>query len=90
MRMDLAGGWHLLRVEVNGRPEWIICDPIGDRLGGTDKHKTEFDEAMAAGVAEINRLRAALRELADNPFMDPEGTRQFCLRTLGQPSQVRE
>jgi hypothetical protein len=54
MRMDLAGGWHLLRVEINGHAEWIICDPVGDRLGDTDKHKAEFDDAM---VAEIRRRR---------------------------------
>lgn len=48
MRFDLAGGWHLLRVEVNGRPEWIICDPVGDRLGDTDKHKGELDGALMA------------------------------------------
>lgn len=48
MKFYLAGGWHLLRVEVNGRPEWIICDPMGDRLGDTDKHKCELDVALLA------------------------------------------
>jgi hypothetical protein len=50
MRMELASGWHLLRVEISGRHEWIICDPEGDRLGITDKHKVEFDKAMLAEV----------------------------------------
>ncbi|MGW1422679.1 hypothetical protein ACWAT4_21495 [Bradyrhizobium manausense] len=35
-------------------------------------------------AAEIDRLRAAMQELIDDPFMDPEGTRQFCLKALGQ------
>lgn len=46
MIMDLAEGWHLLRVEIGGAFEWIICDPDGDRLGNTAKHKAEFDAAM--------------------------------------------
>lgn len=47
-RFDLTGGWHLQRVEVNGAYEWIVCDPFGDRLGGTPKHKAEFDAALMA------------------------------------------
>lgn len=48
MRYDLAGGWHLQRVEVGNGFEWIICDPDGDALGNTEKHKAEFDAAMRA------------------------------------------
>lgn len=49
-RFDLAGGWHLLRVTVRGVPEWIICDPDGDRLGQTTKHKSELDAALLAAL----------------------------------------
>jgi hypothetical protein len=46
MRVELAEGWHLLRVEIGDHHEWIICDPNGDRLGNTPKHLGEFDAAM--------------------------------------------
>lgn len=47
----------------------------------------EFFSAYRAGqpaTCEIKRLRAGLRELADNPCMDPDGNSQHCLRLLGQ------
>lgn len=69
MRFDLAGGWHLLRVEVNGRREWIICDPIGDRLGGTDKHKSELDVALMAELG--SRTAGPTTELAPPPRIPP-------------------
>jgi hypothetical protein len=77
MRFELAAGWHLLRVEVNGLPEWIICDPEGDRLGGTEKHKAEFDQALLTGMS-------ALDEIANNPCSDPEGNSQIARRVPGQ------
>lgn len=46
LRVELAEGWHLLRVQVGAHHEWIIVDPDGDRLGNTSKHLGEFDEAM--------------------------------------------
>jgi len=49
--IELTGGWHLLRVEIGTGYEWIICDPQGDRLGNTEKHKAEFDAAMVAPAA---------------------------------------
>lgn len=52
MKFELAGGWHLARVEINGRHEWIICDPNGDRLGNTDKHKAELDIALMAALTD--------------------------------------
>lgn len=51
MRFELAGGWHLLRVEIGDAYEWIICDSQGDRLGNTPKHKAEFDAALMAALA---------------------------------------
>lgn len=45
-RFELAGGWHLQRVQVSDHFEWIICDPAGDRLGGTLKHMAELDNAL--------------------------------------------
>jgi hypothetical protein len=38
---------------------------------------------------EIERLRAELQSLADDPYMDPEGTKQHCLRALGQGGKDR-
>lgn len=35
-------------------------------------------------AAEIKRLRSALQELVDDPYIDSEGTRQHFLRALGQ------
>jgi hypothetical protein len=34
--------------------------------------------------AEIERLRAALKEIADDPCIDPEGNRQIAERALNQ------
>lgn len=51
-RFDLAGGWHLQRVQVGDHFEWIICDPVGDRLGGTPKHMAELDNALLGKLAE--------------------------------------
>lgn len=45
-RFELAGGWHLARVQIEDHFEWIICDPNGDRLGGTLKHLAELDDAL--------------------------------------------
>lgn len=45
-RFELAGGWHLQRVQVGDHFEWIICDPAGDRLGGTLKHMADLDSAL--------------------------------------------
>jgi hypothetical protein len=52
-RIELGEGWHLLRVEVGDSHEWIICDPAGDRLGNTPKHKAELDAALMRSIARI-------------------------------------
>lgn len=52
MIVQLSCGWHLRRVEIGDGHEWIVCDPQGDRLGNTDKHKAEFDAAMMT-IAEL-------------------------------------
>ena len=50
MKFALAGGWHLERIEVCGVPEWIVTDPEGDRLGGTEKHMRELDAALMSAI----------------------------------------
>ena len=55
MKFALAEGWHLERVEVGGVPEWIITDPDGDRLGGTEKHKRELDAALMRSCQQSAR-----------------------------------
>lgn len=34
--------------------------------------------------ADVDRLRAALKEIAEDPCIDPEGNRQIALRALGK------
>lgn len=48
MKYYLAHGWYLQRIEINCAFEWVFCDPCGDRLGNTAKHKDELDAAMMA------------------------------------------
>lgn len=49
-RIELGDGWHLLLTFTGGDerfPEYIICDPEGDRLGMTVKHVTELMRALS-------------------------------------------
>lgn len=52
MRFELAGGWYLQRIEIGDAHEWIICDPNGDRLGDTPKHKAELDAALRRALEQ--------------------------------------
>lgn len=39
-----------------------------------------------AAAARIRHLERALKDLANDPYMDPQGTVQHCLRALKQNS----
>lgn len=47
-KFNLAGGWYLQRVEIFGEYHWVVCDPQGERLGDTAKHRAELDRALMA------------------------------------------
>ena len=48
----------------------------------------QFSKGVAGNIneaaAEIELLRAALTEIADDPCIDPEGNRQIALRALNR------
>ena len=70
MRYNLAGGWYLQRVEVNSAAEWVICDPNGDRLGNTEKHKAEFDTALLAELRASAVTEEELRQMEVKALQD--------------------
>jgi hypothetical protein len=66
---------------------WVSVTEDGVLSLGRELHEAIKASGFAIvpqAADEIERLRAELRSLADDPYMDPEGTRQHCLRALGQ------
>lgn len=65
-RIELGAGWHLLLVHTGGDvrfPDYIICEPEGDRLGMTAKHVGELKVGLNA---HTDALGAALEAMLNH------------------------